>query len=74
MQISGFEVTFDPKAAPGSRVVSVTANGLKLDDAATYKEVFPLFEPFYVFYDAAPESYESLAQVAARCLSLERRS
>lgn len=41
LQISGFEVTFDPKAAPGSRVVSVTANGLKLDDAATYKIAMP---------------------------------
>lgn len=43
-------------------------NLLTLDDAATYKEVFPLFEPFYVFYDAAPGSYEDLASVSKRIL------
>ncbi|HEY8375609.1 MAG TPA: hypothetical protein VIK91_03930 [Nannocystis sp.] len=37
-----------------------------LDDALTYREVFALVEPFYVFYDGPRESYEPLARLAAR--------
>lgn len=43
-------------------------NLISLDDEATYREVFPLFEPFYVFYDGAPGDYEPLDRVAARAL------
>ncbi|MCY0990698.1 hypothetical protein OV203_26375 [Nannocystis sp. ILAH1] len=37
-----------------------------LDDAATWREVFALVEPFYVFYDRPREAYEPLAQAARR--------
>ncbi|MBZ5708420.1 hypothetical protein [Nannocystis pusilla] len=37
-----------------------------LDDAATWREVFALVEPFYVFYDGPREAYEPLAEAAAR--------
>ncbi|PCC71831.1 hypothetical protein SAMN02745121_03183 [Nannocystis exedens] len=37
-----------------------------LDDAATWREVFALVEPFYVFYDGPREAYEPLAQAAGR--------
>lgn len=46
-------------------------NLISLDDEATYREIFPLFEPFYVFYDGPPGSYEPLDQVAARLLPAE---
>jgi 2',3'-cyclic-nucleotide 2'-phosphodiesterase (5'-nucleotidase family) len=36
-QVSGLSFTYDPKAAAGSRVVSVTIGGKKLDKAKTYK-------------------------------------
>lgn len=39
-----------------------------LDDAATWREVFALVEPFYVFYDGPRDTYEPLAQAAARVL------
>jgi hypothetical protein len=51
----------------------VERNLISLDDQRIYQEVFPLFEPFYVFYDGAPEDYEPLAQVAARALGLPPR-
>lgn len=41
LQISGFEVTFSKSAAPNSRVVSVTVNGAKLDDAHAYTVAMP---------------------------------
>lgn len=40
-----------------------------LDDAATWREVFALVEPFYVAYDGPRESYEPLAQAAARAFA-----
>ena len=43
-------------------------NLISLDDEATYREVFPLFEPFYVFYDGPPGDYEPLDVVSARAL------
>jgi hypothetical protein len=45
-------------------------NLISLDDEAIYREIFPLFEPFYVFYDGPPGDYESLDRVAARALDL----
>jgi len=37
---------------------------LSLDDAFTYKEIFPLFEPFYVFYDAEKSKYQPLSELS----------
>lgn len=42
-----------------------------LDDASTWREVFALVEPFYVFYDGPREAYAPLAEVAARALAGE---
>jgi hypothetical protein len=39
-----------------------------LDDALTWREVFALVEPFYVFYDGPRDGYEPLERVAARAL------
>lgn len=39
-----------------------------LDDAATWREVFALVEPFYVFYDGPEGSYEPLDRAAARAI------
>ncbi|MEQ9812653.1 MAG: 5'-nucleotidase C-terminal domain-containing protein [Azospirillaceae bacterium] len=36
-QVSGLAFTWDPAAAPGSRVVEVTVGGEPLDDSATYR-------------------------------------
>lgn len=33
------------------------------DDAVNFSEVCPLFEPFFVFYDEAKESYKDLADL-----------
>lgn len=41
LQISGFEVTFSKAAAAGSRVISATADGSKLDDARSYTVAMP---------------------------------
>lgn len=41
LQISGFEVTFNPNAAPNQRVRSVTAGGLPLDDNKVYNIAMP---------------------------------
>lgn len=38
------------------------------DDAAVFRQIFPLFEPRYVTYDANPDLYDSLAAVASRVL------
>jgi hypothetical protein len=39
-------------------------NLISLDDACTFKEIYPLFEPMYVFYDEDKEFYQDLADVA----------
>jgi hypothetical protein len=39
-----------------------------LDDAMTWREVFALVEPFYVFYDGPSDGYESIAVATARTL------
>lgn len=41
LQVSGFEIVYDPKAATGQRVKSVIANGAKLDDGHEYKIAMP---------------------------------
>lgn len=43
-------------------------NLISMDDAETWKEVYPLFEPYYVFYDEGFDAYEDLASVARRIL------
>ena len=42
---------------------------ISLDDASTFKEVYPLFEPVFAFYDEVPSAYDDLAKVAARALA-----
>lgn len=39
-----------------------------IDDAETWREVFALVEPFYVFYDGPQAAYEPLDRAAARAL------
>lgn len=41
LQLSGFEVVFDPSAEPGSRVRRVTAGGSAVDDEKTYSVAMP---------------------------------
>lgn len=43
-------------------------NLISLDDCHTYKEVFPLFDPFYVFYDEKESFYEALDKVSEQIL------
>lgn len=44
-------------------------NLISIDDAALYKEVFPMFEPYYVFYDEDKSYYEDLAEISKRVLA-----
>jgi len=39
-----------------------------IDDAETWREVFALVEPFYVFYDGPQAAYEPLDRAARRAL------
>ena len=41
------------------------------DDAITYKEVYPLFEPYYVFYDEEQGFYEDLPSISKRILGVK---
>lgn len=41
LQLSGFEVVFDPAAEPGSRIRRVTAGGAAVDDERTYTVAMP---------------------------------
>lgn len=41
LQVSGFEIGFDPGAAPGSRIKRVSTNGSPLDDNKTYNVAMP---------------------------------
>jgi len=43
--------------------------GASRDDERTYIEIYPLFPPFYVFYDEEQGFYESLDQVSKRLLT-----
>lgn len=43
-------------------------NLISLDDAKTYSEVYPMFDPFFVYYDGAKDSYEDLAILSKRIL------
>ena len=42
------------------------------DDHATFSQVYPLFDPFFVTYDKSVTEYEPLASVAARILDDKR--
>jgi hypothetical protein len=42
LQISGFEVTFDPSAPANQRIRSVTENGSPLSDGTTYRIAMPI--------------------------------
>lgn len=42
-----------------------------LDDVMTWREVFALVDPYYVFYDGPSEAYEPLADAAARVLGTD---
>ncbi|RYG49662.1 hypothetical protein EON79_00525 [bacterium] len=41
LQLSGFEVVFSKSAASNSRIVSITANGARLDESKTYTVAMP---------------------------------
>jgi 2',3'-cyclic-nucleotide 2'-phosphodiesterase (5'-nucleotidase family) len=41
LQVSGFEIAFDPNAAPGARVKRISAAGSPLDDNKTYNVAMP---------------------------------
>ncbi len=41
LQISGFEVTFKKNGPPNNRIVSITANTVKLDDSKSYTIAMP---------------------------------
>ncbi len=41
LQISGFEASFKKSAAAGQRIVSISANGTKLDERRTYTVAMP---------------------------------
>lgn len=43
-------------------------NRIQSDDAATFKEVCPLFEPFFTFYDEDQAFYEDLKTISERLL------
>ncbi|MCB0329274.1 MAG: hypothetical protein KDD70_06415 [Bdellovibrionales bacterium] len=44
------------------------SNLITTDDAATYKEIYPLFDPYYVFYDEGTSFYENLESLARKKL------
>jgi adenylate kinase len=48
--------------------VLVEKSLISLDDALTCKEVYPLYPPFYVFYDGQEGFYPDLARVSRRIL------
>ncbi len=39
------------------------------DDAETYREVYPMFEPFFVYYDGPKDSYENLSDLATQIMA-----
>lgn len=41
LQVSGFEIAFDPKAMSGARIKNVTVGGSKLDDGREYRIAMP---------------------------------
>ena len=41
LQISGFEVTFKKNGTPNNRIVSIIANGARLDEAKSYNIAMP---------------------------------
>ncbi len=51
--------------------ILVTKNVISKDDQATYAEVYPLFDPYYVSYDKGVSAYEDLRNVSSRIFSME---
>lgn len=49
----------------------VSMSVISKDDQATYAEVYPLFDPYFVSYDKGVSQYENLADVSKRIFSLE---
>lgn len=41
LQVSGFEITFDPNGPSNAKIKSVTANGSKLEDGREYRIAMP---------------------------------
>ena len=48
-------------------------NMITYDDASTYKEIYPMFEPCYVFYDENKSYYDSLSNVYKRLFKIPHR-
>lgn len=46
-------------------------NCIQTDQVKTFKQVHPLFEPFYVFYDENSDFYEDLTQISERMLGAQ---
>ncbi len=49
----------------------VNKNLLSKDDQATFTEVYPLFDPYYVTYDQELSAYEDLSSISKRIFSLQ---
>lgn len=49
----------------------VSMNVISKDDQATYAELYPLFDPYYVSYDKGITQYEELSDVSKQVFSLE---
>lgn len=41
LQVSGFEIAFDPNGPPNAKIKGVTASGSKLDDSKEYRVAMP---------------------------------
>lgn len=41
LQVAGLQVTYNPQAAPGARIVSLSVRGQALDEAANYRVALP---------------------------------
>lgn len=48
----------------------VLMNVISKDDQATYAEVYPLFDPYFVSYDKGVSAYEDLRDVSKHVFSL----
>eukprot|EP01125_Pyxidicula_operculata_P015851 TRINITY_DN5400_c0_g1_i1.p1 TRINITY_DN5400_c0_g1~~TRINITY_DN5400_c0_g1_i1.p1 ORF type:complete len:1269 (+),score=275.17 TRINITY_DN5400_c0_g1_i1:199-3807(+) len=51
--------------------ILVQKNLISKDDEATFSELYPLFDPYYVSYDQDLSSYEDLTSISKRILSLK---
>ena len=57
-----------------SQFVDILAdrNAITEEERNIYKEIFPLFPPFYINYDKSKDSYESIATVSSRILGTSK--